>query len=128
MGSGEKWLNCKSDFLVKYLKPGAAGPAQLPVRVPAGGRVQRREPAGQASGPQLPLEGRQRPHKRLDVYRLTAHFCPCSLQHAGRPALLLRRGQPAADPGQGCQRPRPGQHRRLPRAALQGGHAALDPV
>ena len=25
MASGEKWLNCKSDFLVEYLKPGAAG-------------------------------------------------------------------------------------------------------
>lgn len=105
MGSGEKWLNCKSDFLAKYLKPGAAGPAQLPMRVPAGGRVQRREPAGRASGPQLPLERRQRPHQRLDVYRPTAHSA-CALcstpaaQHCCYDAgsQLLTRGKGAGAP------------------------------
>ncbi|KAF4017689.1 hypothetical protein G4228_008952 [Cervus hanglu yarkandensis] len=101
MGSGEKWLNCKSDFLAKYLKPGAAGPAQLPVRVPAGGRVQRREPAGRASGPQLPLERRQRPHQRLDVYRPTAHASgrtsawTCTGPRPTLPALSAARRPPS---------------------------------
>ncbi|KAI4540809.1 hypothetical protein MG293_009850 [Ovis ammon polii] len=128
--SCEKWLNGKSDFLAKYLKPGAVGSAQLPMRVRVGGRVQRREPSGRfrtsirdaASAGRMPAA--RASAWTCTVYRSTARFCLRSLQHAGSPALLLRREQPAADPGQGCRCARPGQHRRLTRASLQGGHAA----
>ncbi|KAK1339399.1 hypothetical protein QTO34_020082 [Cnephaeus nilssonii] len=68
----EKWLNCKSDFLDKYL-------SQLPMHIPTGGCAQDHELAGQAYRPQRPVEGRQWPGRALDIYKPTASYCLRSL-------------------------------------------------
>uniref|UniRef100_A0A8C2VUL7 AMOP domain-containing protein n=1 Tax=Chinchilla lanigera TaxID=34839 RepID=A0A8C2VUL7_CHILA len=77
--SCEKWLNCKSDFLAKYLSQVLQDLPSCPCAYPL-------EAVSRAVSLQDELQGRSfrwrdasGPHERLDVYQPTARFCLRSL-------------------------------------------------
>ncbi|KAM9713696.1 LOW QUALITY PROTEIN: isthmin-2 [Dama dama] len=104
MGSGEKWLNCKSDFLAKYLSQVLRALPSCPCAYPL-------EAVSSAVSLRDEHQGRSfrrsdaRPQEHLDVYRPTAHsacaFCSTpAAQHCCYDAgsQLLTRGKGAGAP------------------------------
>lgn len=112
---------------------GAHRAAQLPLLLPLRGRLRHRSHRGRRTPQVVPLEGRQRTQRatrHLQTFGPVLHPLHAVVRqhHAGGAALLLRRLDEADNAGERSGSAQPDQHRVLPRAALQGGRPAVDPV